>query len=109
MLICNKETFTLILLPSKFVWLYLWCCCFYLAREFINYIAEAIEEKAAGIVAGKSIMSILQDGTKAWKDNKEEMLVLVGIERSGVPVSYVVSLLEMAAFGGASAEFLKLL
>lgn len=54
-------------------------------------------------------MSILQDGTKAWKDNKEEMLVLVGIERSGVPVSYVVSLLEMAAFGGASAEFLKLL
>ena len=54
-------------------------------------------------------MSILQDGTKAWKDNKEEMLVLVGIERSGVPVSYVVPLLEMAAFGGASAEFLKLL
>ena len=54
-------------------------------------------------------MSILQDGTKAWKDNMEKMLVLVGVERSGVPVSYVVSLLAMAAFGGALAEFLKLL
>ena len=35
-------------------------------------------------------------------------MVLVQIERSSVPVYYVVSLLEMAAFGGASAEDLKL-
>ena len=37
------------------------------AREFIHYIADAVTEKVAGIVASSDFMSILSDGSQARK------------------------------------------
>ena len=46
------------------------------AREFVHYIAEAITEKCAGIIAGSNFMSILSDGSQARKTNNERNLYL---------------------------------
>ena len=52
-------------------------------------------------------MSILSDGSQAKKTNDEKELVLVRIERNGIPVYFVVSLLEIADLGGANANSIK--
>ena len=77
------------------------------AREFVHYIAEAITEKCAGIIAGSDFMSILSDGSQARKTNDEKELVLVRVERNGVPIYFVVSLLEMACLGGGNSDSIK--
>ena len=77
------------------------------AREFVHYIAEAITEKCAGIIAGSHFMSILSDGSQARKTSNEKELVLVRVERNGVPIYFVVSLLEMASLGGGNSHSIK--
>ena len=52
-------------------------------REFIGYIAEAITEKCAGILAGSHAMNILTDGSQARKTGSDKEMVLVRIERQG--------------------------
>ena len=80
---------------------------FSLAREFIHYIADVIREKMAGIVRNTNFMAVLSDGSQARKTKDEKELVLVRIERSGVPTYLVVALLEMKSFGGTGADSLK--
>ena len=77
------------------------------AREFIHCIADAIKEKCSAVIAGSHFMSILSDGSQAKKTNDEKELVLVRTERNGIPVYFVVSLLEIADLGGANANSIK--
>ena len=79
----------------------------FLAREFIHCIADEIREKVACLIAGSHFMSILTDGSQARKTKSEKELVLVRTTKAGIPVYFVVSLLEMASFGGGNAESLK--
>ena len=53
-------------------------------------------------------MSVLSDGSQARKTGSEKELVLVRVEKLGIPVYFVISLLEMASFGGTDAASLKL-
>ena len=50
---------------------------------------------------------MLSDGSQARKTNDEKELVLVRTERNGIPVYFVVSLLEMADLGGTNADSIK--
>ena len=52
-----------------------------LAREYIHYIADAIREKLAGIVAEEKFMAMLSHGSQARKTNDEKELVLLRIEQ----------------------------
>ena len=52
-------------------------------------------------------MSILSDGSQARKTKDEKELVLIRTLRNGIPMYFVVSLLEMSAFGGANADYIK--
>ena len=78
-----------------------------LAREYIHYIVDAIREKVAGIVANKKFMAVLSHRSHARKTNDEKELDLLIIEKEGIPVYSVASLLEMADFGGTDAHSLK--
>ena len=53
-------------------------------------------------------MSLLSDGSQARKTNDEKELVLVRVERGGLPIYLVVSLLQMASRGGTDADSIKL-
>ena len=77
------------------------------AREFIHCIAGAIKEKCVAIIASSHFMSILSDGSQARKTKDEKELVLVRTARNGIPVYFVVSLLEMSDLGGANADSIK--
>ena len=50
---------------------------------------------------------MLSDGSQARKTNEEKELALLRIEKEGIPVYLVASLLEMADFGGTNAHPLK--
>ena len=52
-------------------------------------------------------MSVLWDGSQPHKTGSEKKLVLVRTTKAGLPIYFVVSLLEMAQFGGTDAESLK--
>ena len=52
-------------------------------------------------------MSLLSDGSQARKTNSDKEMVLVRVERNGIPVYFVVSLLEMSEWGGTNADALK--
>ena len=78
-----------------------------LAREYIQYVADAIREKVGRIVANRKFMAMLSDRSQARKTNEKKELVLLRTEKEGVPVYLVASLLEMADFGGTGAHFLK--
>ena len=78
-----------------------------LPREYIHYIADAIREKVAGIVTNKKIMAMLSHRSHARKTNDEKELDLLIIEKEGIPVYSIASLLEMADFGGTDAHALK--
>ena len=52
-------------------------------------------------------MSILSDGSQARKTNSEKELILVQTERNGIPVYFVVLLLEMANLGASNADSIK--
>ena len=78
-----------------------------LAREYIHYIADAIREKVAGIVANKKFMAMLSDRSQARKTNNEKELVLLREEKESVSLYLVASLLEMAGFARTDSHFLK--
>ena len=65
-------------------------------REYIHCIADTIREKVAVILASTGFMSSLSDDSQARKVKDEKELVLDRTERNGVPVYFVVSLLEMS-------------
>ncbi|XP_065655360.1 zinc finger protein 862-like [Hydra vulgaris] len=77
------------------------------ARQFISCIANAIKEKIAKIVKEKNFFSILSDGSQARKTKDEKELVLVRVERDGIPAYLVVSLLEMNSLDGVNANTIK--
>ena len=52
-------------------------------------------------------MSVRSDGSQPLKTDSEKELVLVRTTKAGLPIYFVVSLLEMAEFGGTDAESLK--
>ena len=52
-------------------------------------------------------MSVLSNGLQPHKTGSEKELVLVRTTKAGLPVYFVVSLLEMTQFGGTDAESLK--
>ena len=79
-----------------------------IAREYVHYIAEAVREKVAGIIVSKHFMSVMSDGSQARKTNDEKELILVRIERAGILIYIVTSLLEMSSRGGTDAESIKL-
>ena len=47
-----------------------------LARQYIHYTADAIQEKVAGIVANKKFMAMLSDGSQTRKTNDKKKLFL---------------------------------
>ena len=47
------------------------------AKEFIHYIAAAISEKVAAVVASFHFISILTDGSQARKTKSEKKMVLI--------------------------------
>ena len=77
------------------------------AREYISSLMHAVEEKCAVIMASKNFMTILSDGSQARKTGKEKEMVLVRIERNGLPCYVVASLVEMSKWGGTDALSLK--
>ena len=64
---------------------------------------DKIREKVAGIIAGSHFMSLLSNGLQPHKTSSEKELVLVRSTKADLPVYFVVSLLEMAQFGGTDA------
>ena len=50
---------------------------------------------------------MLSDGSQKRKTGNEKELVLVRVERFGIPVYFIVSLLNMATFGGTNADTFK--
>ena len=75
--------------------------------EFFDAISKAVTEKVAAVVASQNAMSLLSDGSQARKTKSDKEMVLVRVERNGIPVYFVVSLLEMSEWGGTNAEALK--
>ena len=52
-------------------------------------------------------MSVLWDGSQPRKSGSEKKLVLLRATKAGLPVYFVISLLEKAQSGGTDAESLK--
>ena len=46
-------------------------------------------------------------GSQARKTGNEKELILVRVERFGIPVYFIVWLLDMAAFGGTNVDVLR--
>ena len=77
------------------------------AKEYVSSLMDAVEEKCAVILASKHFMTILSDGSQARKTKSDKEMVLVRIERNGLPCYLVASLIEMSEWGGTGAEALK--
>ena len=75
--------------------------------EYLGSIITAIEEKVAVIMASLHFFSLLSDESQALKTGSDKELVLIRIERSGIPVYITLSLLEMSDFGKTDATSLK--
>ena len=75
--------------------------------EYLGSIITAIEEKVAVIMASSHFFSLLSDESQALKTGSDKELVLIRIERGGIPVYITLSLLEMSDFGGTDAASLK--
>ena len=75
--------------------------------EYLGSIVTAIEEKVAVIMASLYFFSLLSDLSQAHKTGSDKELVLIRIERGGIPVYITLSLLEMSDFGGTDAASLK--
>ena len=67
--------------------------------EYLGFIAAAIQEKVAVIMASSHFLSLLSQARNTGS-NKE--LVVIRIERGGIPVYITLSLLEMSDFGGTA-------
>ena len=77
------------------------------AKEYISALAEAVEEKCAVILGSKNFMTLLSDGSQARKTKSDKEMVMIRIERNGLPCYIVASLIEMSEWGGTGAEALK--
>ena len=77
------------------------------AREYIHYIATAVREKCAAIIASQNFMSLMSDGSQARKTGSEKEMILLRVERNGIPCYLIVSLLEMSRYGGVDADSIK--
>jgi len=77
------------------------------AKEYISALMTSVEEKCAVILGSKNFMTILSDGSQARKTGAEKEMVLICLERNGLPCYIVASLLEMEDWGGSGAEALK--
>ena len=77
------------------------------ASEYMKAIVEAIKEKVAVIMRSTHFFNLLSDGSQARKTGSEKELVLIRVERGGIPTYIYLSLLEMSNFGGTDAESLK--
>ena len=69
------------------------------AKEYIHSIANAIREKVAAIITNNNFFSILSDGSQARKVKTDKEMIMVRMEKSGVPSYFVVSLAEMSRYG----------
>ncbi len=78
------------------------------ARECIHCIADSVHEKCAAVIASKHFMSLMSDGSQARKTGSEKELVMVRVERNGIPCYLIVSLLEMSEYGGVDANSIKM-
>ncbi len=78
------------------------------AREYIHCIADSVREKCAAVIASKHFMSLMSDGSQARKTGSEKELVMVPVERNGIPCYLIVSLLEMSEYGGVDANSIKM-
>lgn len=77
------------------------------AKEYVSALMDAVEEKCAVILSSKHFMTVLSDGSQARKTKSDKEMVLVRIERNGLPCYLVASLVEMSEWGGTGAEALK--
>ena len=80
---------------------------FLTAREFIHTIADVIREQVTAIVARNHFLTVMTDGSQARNTGNEKGLVLARTEQDSIPVYFVISILEMADFGGCDADSLK--
>ena len=58
-------------------------------------------------MASSHFFILLSNGSEARKTGSDKELVLIRIERDGIPVYITLSLLEMSDFGGTDAASLK--
>ena len=77
------------------------------ASEYMKAIVGAIKEKVSVIMGSTHFFNLLSDGSQAPKTGSEKELVLIRVERGGIPTYICFSLLEMSNFGGTDAESLK--
>ena len=77
------------------------------AREYVHCISDAVREKCAAIIASQHFMSLMSDGSQARKTGSEKELIMVRVERNGIPCYLVLSLLEMSTYGGVDADSIK--
>ena len=52
-------------------------------REYISCITQAIQEKAAVVLASAHFFATLSDGSQARKSGSDKELVMVRVERNG--------------------------
>ena len=78
------------------------------AKEYIHCIADVVRDKCAAVIASKNFMSLLSDGSQARKTGSEKELVMVRVERNGIPCYLAASLLEMSEYGGGNADSIKM-
>jgi hypothetical protein len=65
---------------------------------------RSCSRKTALILGSVDFFSILSDGSQAQKTKAEKELVFIRMERNGIPVYIVASLLEMEKFSGGNAN-----
>lgn len=77
------------------------------AAEYLSYITSSVSSKVSSILNEKDFFSTLLDGSQPKQTGSEKELVLTRVERQGLPVYSLASLLEMTDRGGATAGSLK--
>ena len=75
--------------------------------EYLGSIVAGIQEKVAVIMANSHFFSLLSDGSQACRTGSDKELVLIKIQRGGIPIYITLSLLEMSDFGGTDSASLK--
>lgn len=73
----------------------------------MSEIAEAIRETVAVLLCNATAFSILTDGSQPRKTGSEKELVMVRVEKAGIPCYYVIALQDIDEFGNPSADNLK--
>ena len=62
--------------------------------EFVSELAEAIREPIAVLLCNSTAFSVLTDRSQPRKTGSEKELVMVRVEKSGIPCYYVVRLCD---------------